>query len=263
MISTKAFAELCDTTKRTVIHYDRIGLLKPASHKGKNRLYRPRQVLTFQKIALLKSFKLTLSEVGKYLYGDKRLEGLFLKQHSQLKKEKQTLEKRIAKIDGFLNNIKKGQPMVVPEIKIIKPYSFYGIKKVGRYVDIARHQRELFKQAGISLKKQSGLTVFHDSYYSPEETRMTSGSFIKDKKIKEIEGVQTIRMPGHQAVSYTHIGPYSYLSYIWQFIDKYVEKNGLKVHPEFDCREFYWIGPLSGVEEEDCITELQIPIRKP
>lgn len=260
MISTQSFAELCDTTKKTIIYYDNIGLLKPASRRGRNRLYNPKQVLTFQKIVLLKSFGLALSEIKKYLHRDKALKQLFLNQQFQLKKQKVILEKRLAKIKEFADNLKRGKPMVVPKIKIVKPYTIYGIEKIGRYVDIAEHQRELFTLIGDTKFKQVGITIFHEPYFSPERTHMISGAVIEDKEPKEIEGVKMIKVSSYKAVSYTHVGPYSYMSYIWQFLNKYLKENNLKIHPKLGYREFYIVGGLREANEENFVTELQIPI---
>lgn len=260
MLNTQAFADLCDTTKKTIIYYDRIGLLKPAARENDFRLYRPKQVLTFQKIALLKSFGLPLKEIQKYLHRYQALEKLFLRQRSQLKKQKQTLAKRITKIEEFLANLKKGKLMVVPQIKQVKPYLIYGIEKTGRYVDIDRHQRELFALIGDPGFQKAGITIFHEPDYSPEQTQMTSGAVTTAKKPKEIKGVKIIEVPAHQAVSYTHVGPYSYMSYVWQFLIKYLEENKLKRHPKLDCRELYVIGGAVEENKDNLITELQIPI---
>jgi DNA-binding transcriptional MerR regulator len=261
MISTQAFAELCDSTKRTIIHYDRIGLLKPASRRGRNRLYRPKQVLTFQKIMLLKLFGLRLTEIKRYLYRNNELKRLFLRQRSQLKSQKLTLEKRIAKIEEYLGNLKKNQPMVVPKIKKVKPYSFYGLQKVGRYVDIDKHQRELFSLIGDKKGKHVGLTIFFESYYSPHHANMITGAVVGEKEPKKLEGVEIFETLSHKAVSYLHVGPYAYMSYVWQFLDRYVKDHHLKRHPKLLCREFYLIGPLSGADEDNFVTELQVPIK--
>lgn len=260
MITTQTFADLCSTTKKTIIYYDKIGLLEPAVKKGKNRLYKPKQVLTFQKITLLKSFGLSLAKIKKYLHHNRVLKKLFIERDNKLREQKETLEKRIKKIEEFLNNLKKGKLMVVPKIKSVKAYSFYGIDKIGRYVDIAKHQKEIFELVHTLPTKNAGLTIFHKPYYSPHKAHMTTGVVIKEQKPKQINKVKIIHVPVYKAVSYMHIGPYSYLSYIWQFLDKFVLENKLKRHPKFSCREFYRVGSLSMAEADDYITELQIPI---
>lgn len=260
MLTTKAFADLCDTTKRTIVHYDRIGLLKPAGLDNQNRLYEPKQVLVFQKIVLLKSFGLKLSQIKPYLNANKALKKLFSSQKLEIVGKRQTLEKRINKISEFLSNLNLGKPMVVPKIKTVKPYVFYGLNKIGRYVDIDKHQRELFAKIGDTKYKQIGLTVFYNNKYSPQKANMTTGVLVKGKSPKKIDQVQSIKVPSYKAVSYTHIGPYSYMSYVWQFLDKYVKDNKLKPHPAIACREFYIIGGLTKKPEDKYVTELQVPI---
>ena len=75
------------------------------------------------------------------------------------------------------------------------------------------------------------------------------------------KGVVIFKIPSYTAVSYLHFGPYAYMSYVWQFLDRYVKDHHLKRHLELTCREFYLIGPLSGADEVNFITELQIPIK--
>lgn len=260
LIKTKAFAELCDTTKRTIIYYDNINLLKPAARKGIFRWYNPKQVLSFQKISLLKSFGLTLSEIKQLTFSDSKLKQLFLDKRFLLETKKSTLEKRINKLSEFVNNLKKGKPIVVPKIKKVKPYSIYGVEKIGRYVDIENHQKELFNLLGDKKYKNIGLTIFFGSSYSPEKTRMITGTLINNKKPKQVAGVKIISFPSYKAVCYTHTGPYTYLSFVWQYLDKYLEENKLKRHPEIKCRELYIIGGLREKNKDNLVTELQIPI---
>lgn len=260
MLTTKQFAELCDTTKRTVVYYDRIGLLKPASRRGTFRYYESKQVLVFQKIKLLQSFGLSLQEAKKYLRKNKNLTDLLRSQKKELEEKKNILEKRLIRLDQFLANLKKGQPLVVPKVKKIMPYCFYGLSKKGRYVDIDSHQRELFntlKRGKIAV--EAGLTIFFEPYYSPHEANMITGAVAKGKP-KKIDGIGVYEVPVYRAVVYRHVGPYSYMSYVWQFLDQFVLENKLRRHPGLACREFYLVGPISGAGEEDFVTELQIPI---
>lgn len=259
MISTKAFADLCSTTKKTIIYYDRIGILKPHAKIGQIRQYHPRQVLSYQKIVLLKTFGLSLKEIKKNLRSPALIK-IFIKQQEKLIINKLILEKRIAKLKEFNNNLKQGKPLVVPVIKAINPYQIYGIEKVGRYVDIASHQTEIFKLIGDPQFYHVGLTIFYGPSFSPHQSKMITGFLIKSHHPKLIKGVSLIAAPAHKAVSYTHIGSYNYMSYIWQFLDKYITENRLKRHPKLFCREFYLRGGLVEKNEDNLITELQIPI---
>jgi len=63
--SISDFAKYSRTTKDTLLHYDRIGLLSPASRsKNKYRLYAPNQLVTVNTIRTLQELGLSLTEIG-------------------------------------------------------------------------------------------------------------------------------------------------------------------------------------------------------
>jgi len=262
MLTTQEFANLCNTTKKTIIHYDKIGLLKPKRRRGIARIYEPKQVLVFQKIILLKSFGLRLEEIKKYLPQNRILVDLFKEKRKGLEKQKKFLENRIKKAAEFIESLTKGKLLIAPKIKQVKPYAFYGLEKTGRYIDIKDHQKEIFTRIGDSKYQGIGLTVFYNNQYSPQESQMMTGVLTDNKKPKKIKGVKLINVPQHKVVYYLHIGPYSYMSYIWQFLNKFIVENKLKQHPDLVCREFYLIGQLHLPNDpNNWVTELQIPIK--
>ena len=59
------FARLCHTTKETLFHYDRLGLLRP-QYKGENgyRYYDIRQFLQFDMITLFKETGTPLKDMS-------------------------------------------------------------------------------------------------------------------------------------------------------------------------------------------------------
>ena len=62
-------------------------------------------------------------------------------------------------------------------------------------------------------------------------------------------------------VSYSHVGSYRYLSYVWQFLGKFVQDKKLCPNPDYPDREFYRIGGLVEKNEDKLVTELQVPIK--
>ena len=67
-LSTGAFARLCKTTKETLFHYDREGLLKPRYVSGNGyRYYGVEQFFDFDMIAMLKETGSTLQEIRAYM----------------------------------------------------------------------------------------------------------------------------------------------------------------------------------------------------
>lgn len=264
MLTTKQFADLCSTTKKTIIHYDRIGLLKPASyHKALHtsfRLYEPKQVLIYQKIYLLKSFGLLLSMVKQCLNDQKCFEKVFNDRYGVLEQEKAKIDAKLKKLDEYLNNLKTGKNLVSPKIKIIKPFYIYAIERTGRYVDIKSFDEELGKLIGDKKFKYPYVTIFKDQDFLPEKCNMIIGAVVGNKKPEDIKGVQILKINGYKALTYIHIGSYSYLSFIWQFLNKYVKEHNLELDPKNPDREFYLKGSLIESNEDNLVTELQIPI---
>jgi DNA-binding transcriptional MerR regulator len=260
MLTTQEFADLCSTTKKTIIYYDTIGLLKPTKLNNQNRLYLPKQVLTFQKITLLKSLGLTLKETKQHLKSDSTLPKLFSTRKTELTKERDKLINKINKLDEFVSSFQSGSNLIIPEIKTIKPHLVYGLDISGRYIDIAKYQQKVFSIVGDKQDIEAGLTVFYTPTYSPHQSKMTTGVVVKHKPNSVIKELQLIKVPEYKAVTYTHVGPYSFMSYIWQYMDNFVKEKKLKRHPELATREFYRVGPLKEKDEYSYITELQIPI---
>lgn len=67
-LTTGGFAKLCGTTKETLFHYDRVGLLKPkyVSANGYRR-YQAEQFFEFDLIRVLKGAGSSLEDIGGYL----------------------------------------------------------------------------------------------------------------------------------------------------------------------------------------------------
>lgn len=91
------FASLCRTTKETLRHYDRIGLLRPAA-RGANgyRLYSLPQLVDFSLIAALQSAGLPLAEVRDYLSdpGSPRLRAVLEERIAAIEESRRELERR-------------------------------------------------------------------------------------------------------------------------------------------------------------------------
>lgn len=62
------FAKICGVKKATLIHYAKIGVLKP-DHIGENGYfyYAPEQIYTFEAINLLRGMDISLSEIGVFM----------------------------------------------------------------------------------------------------------------------------------------------------------------------------------------------------
>ena len=89
LLKAGEFARLCRTTKETLRHYDRIGLLRPAA-RGENgyKLYSFMQLVDFSLVSALQSTGLSLAEVRDFL------------EQPETPRLQVVLEDRVAAIEG-------------------------------------------------------------------------------------------------------------------------------------------------------------------
>lgn len=95
-IKTGDFARLCGTNKRTLIHYDEIGLFKPAYTNDRGyRYYSESQFDVFFTINCLSKLGMPLKEIGAFLNhrNPQALKKLLLEQREEVLKEEERIRK--------------------------------------------------------------------------------------------------------------------------------------------------------------------------
>lgn len=95
-IKTGEFAKLCGTNKRTLIHYDEIGLFKPAYTDDHGyRYYSESQFDVFFTINCLSKLGMPLKEIGTFLNhrNPQALKKLLLEQREEVLKEEERIRK--------------------------------------------------------------------------------------------------------------------------------------------------------------------------
>ena len=96
-LTTGAFARLCNTTKETLFHYDRLHLLKPKHVSGNGyRRYGLEQYFDFDLISTLKETGSSLQEIRECMHSKQSQDFLALLEANRLiaKKEKERLARR-------------------------------------------------------------------------------------------------------------------------------------------------------------------------
>lgn len=105
-IKTGDFAKLCGTNKRTLIHYDEIGIFKPAYTDARGfRYYSENQFDVFFTITCLKELGMPLKEIGAFLEhrNPQALKQLLLEQEDKIEKEMEQLRKIKEVVDTKLS----------------------------------------------------------------------------------------------------------------------------------------------------------------
>ena len=111
-IKTGDFAKLCNTNKRTLIHYDEIGLFSPAYTDEKGyRYYSENQCDTFFTITCLKEIGMPLKEIKQYIdhKNPEDLQTLLLQQQQKVEADFARLHRIRQVIDTKLQLIHAGE----------------------------------------------------------------------------------------------------------------------------------------------------------
>src|SRR5258708_1967639 len=106
LITAGEFAKLARTTKRTILWYDQIGVLKPELINEEGyRFYKPEQLIDFQIILLLRSLNFSLEQIQAYLAKNNTLRTLFKSKESDVEKQIKVLQKTLSDINNYSQNL--------------------------------------------------------------------------------------------------------------------------------------------------------------
>ena len=131
LVTIGELARLAGTSKRTILWYDQKGIIKPKTVlENGYRLYEESQVLEYQKVLLLTTLGLKLSEIKKYLSRTGDLNQLFKEKKKEIKEQVENLRFSLNCLEKFELNLEKNKTLVAPVIKVMKPFAVYYFDKV-------------------------------------------------------------------------------------------------------------------------------------
>ena len=127
-INTSKFARLCNTNKRTLIHYDEIGLFKPAFTDERGyRYYSETQCDLFFTITCLKDLGMPLKEIKQYVTDQNPadLTVLLLEQQKKVQKELQHLKRIEQVINNKLSLVSEGMNLSFDADGCSEPFTHF------------------------------------------------------------------------------------------------------------------------------------------
>jgi len=238
-ITAGELAKLCGTTKRTILWYDGLEIIKPKEVSAEGyRLYAESQVLEYQMILLLTTLGVTLGEIK----NKNDLKSLFEEKKLSIKKQIEGLKFSFNSLDKFMKNLGETGTMVKPEIKKLKPFDIYYIEKVGPYVEIGHYCDELASMFEDKGKDFTTMAVFENPTYQPKKSLIKIavvakwGMRIKQKYKNEIKKMKF--NPG-KVITYTHNGAGELLSLFWKELEKYCRLNRIEIRHKVPDFEIY------------------------
>lgn len=264
MLTIGEFSRTCFVTKKTLRHYDDIGLLRPA-HVAENgyRYYTADQIDTMRLILRLKTYGLSLPEIAAHLaHPDSvALSQKLAEKQCLMESERNQAERVLRRMEQDIEKLKRSIDIMEQNIVVTtverEPQTIFGVRKNITIQDF----QELFGELYAALQKNGiqplggPMAFYHDEDFNAEHTDI-------EVAIPVTEGTPGSReLAGGLHACSTLTGPYDSDAFtaIYAGLMQWIDENGYHlVSSPFDS--YVKGGPE--VDPEDYITEVYFPIAK-
>lgn len=261
------FSKIGKITIKTLRYYDEVGLLKPDHVDSMTgyRVYSSKQLTDLHKIQSLRQIGLSISETKQILSGADRQ--LVLEQHRQtVVSELADLKRKLSKINYLLSEPEVEKMNYQATIKQIPSCIVYSkimtVPNYDAYFDlipeIGRKLTEKYPDLRCATPEYCFIAYLDDEY-KEEDIHVEFCEAVTEARA-DFDDIVFKEIPEVTVVSVMHKGPYADLRNAYGFAFDWLEKNGYTVTD--NPRENYIDGIWNKENEEDWLTELQIPVEK-
>ena len=266
MFTIGEFSRICQVSIKTLRHYDKVGLLKPAKVDALTgyRYYSQRQLEVMLLIQRLKRYGFPLEEIRGMLNGaeEKELFSKLLRQKEKLLQQRQETDQILKELTGHLRDFERTgdimgyqkkyeiQLVEAPERNVIASRQKMGVDEFGRYYE------KLYKRVPEEKVTPNGMVgaVYYDEEFDREcsDIELVLGIREKEKADRIIESGLCART--------VHKGAYSTLSEAYAALVTWIKEQG------YQCNgapyEFYLKTQFDGLSPEEWETEIYFPIER-
>lgn len=264
LLSAGEFAKLARTTKRTILWYDKKGVLPPKLlDESGYRYYEESQLIDFQAITLLQQWGLSLQEISDHS-GNKRtvLKELFQQRKAEIASQIESLQIMLETTENFYSSLDKNKTLVEGELAYQDSKTVHFMKKVGAYSKVADYFIELRSHFEF-IPEDAEFIVAYKEAYSPRRSEMIIGiEYSSELIFKDGENLPILKLPKYRCLTYAHHGISELLVLLWQELDKFRLKKRMCLDRSvpYSGIEVYKDAPLLGeVDAREVI--LQLPIQ--
>ena len=260
------FSKMSKTTIKTLRYYDEIGLLKPEEidRFTSYRLYTTDQLVKLHRIQGFRQVGLSIDEIKLILLGHDAA-SILHRRKAELISELVAGKSKLSRIEfilqgdeNFMNytaTIKELPGCIVYSKKMTVP-------SYNAYFELVPAIGETITQKYPDLKcatPEYCFMVYLDGEYREKDLNIEFCEAV-DKMWPDFEDIKFKEMEPTTVVSVLHKGPYTELSQAYAYAFKWIEQNDYVASD--NPRESYIDGVWNKEDEEDWLTELQIPIVK-
>ena len=273
LLTTGQFASLCGTTKETLFHYDRIGILKP-DRVGNNgyRYYTAVQFYDFDLIQTMKYTGSSLEDIRKCIRNFDT--GYFLEMFREKQRRIKEEQKKLEELSGFMQELvqiteealdaRYGVPRTERDGEEHLLVTDFGYREWDSSNAPARLLGEHIRKCeacGIRNHAFVGSIILRETL----EKKEMKESFLFTKIPENIwadewckrEDVR--RKPAGTFASVMHKGPYNSFGKSIEKLMKFIERESLKI--AWDCYVYDMISYIAGAGEEDYVVKIKVPVK--
>lgn len=264
MLTIGEFSRICFVTKKTLRHYDEIGLLRP-EHTAENgyRYYVVGQLRTMLLITRLKSYGFSLPEISAVLANPKgdQLAQKLAEKRKALEEERQNTDRILQQMDADMDKLKRRMDMMEQNIVIkqadLAPQTVYGVRSC---IDVKNFDElfgRLFMEIGQKKLQPLGppMAFYHDEEFNQESTDV-------EVAVPVAAGTPGARVLAGGAHCFaTLVGPYDSKAFTATYaaLAKWTEENGYHISgAPFDK----YVQGGTDCPPEEYVTEIYFPIAK-
>jgi effector-binding domain-containing protein len=263
------FSRLSHVTVKTIRHYDKIGLLKPARVDSftNYRYYSANQLPRLNRILALKDLGLSLEQIKMLLNEDlpaAQIRGMLRLKQLEIQETLDKEQIRLDRVEQMLRQIEKEEKMPNQEVTI-KPINAQQVisyrDTVPTYSDSGNLFNEVFAILGKYQVQPAGppVGIYYDHEYQEQDVDVeiaipvsTNSEIADDVPIRELP-------PEKEVACIFHQGGYDTIGASYGNLMRWIEENGYEIVGA--VREVYLRGPESG-EQDNYLTEIQLPVKR-
>lgn len=267
MFSIGMFSKINKVTTKTLRYYEEMGLLEPEyiDKFTRYRYYTTNQIPKLHKIINLKQMGLSLNEIKEVINNPSEAEKILISKEREIMNVIKNQQYRLLKLHSYLGNLKGEENMKDIIIKELPKVKIASMRKIIKNYEELFHistdivSKEMKRLGCVYAEPNYCFNVYHDGEYKESNIDVEICEAVtelkKDTDIFKFKEIDRVPM----AVCILHKGTYSNLreSYLYAF--KWIEENKYEVID--NPRESYIDGIWNKENEEDWLTEIQIPVK--
>lgn len=258
------FSVLSKTTIKTLRHYEKEGILIPAfvDNDTGYRYYESHQLVDLSRIVSLRQIGLSIENIKKVLNGN-NIKKILQDRKKEIEKELILYSVELSKVNYLLEENIMNYEIVIKELPNYTVYYKEGIiKDFSQITDFILSSATECRQLNPNIKciePDYCYVSYLDKEYKDKDLKIRYSQAVTEEGISN-ENIKFKNLEPVDAVCIYHKGSYSNLPKAYSFLLNYIEDNHYEIIE--DIRERYIDGMWNKENENEWLTEIQVPIRR-